>query len=94
MSKPDEIKEQPWFEWMEDALRAMYEDSPTSIMLAARLKSGDTMTAYYNAGPEDIAAMLSHVNGDSIIHIIEVNAAYIKDILDNAGEEDVDDVDS
>ena len=88
MSKPDEIKEQPWFEWMEDALRAMYEDSPTSIMLAARLKSGDTMTAYYNAGPEDIAAMLSHVNGDSIIHIIEVNATYIKDILDKADEDE------
>ena len=92
MSKqPDHIEEQPWFHWMEGAVRTMYDDSPTSILLAARLGSGDTMTAYYRTDMEDIAAMLAHVGVDMLMDVIEHNAPIIKDILEET--EDIEEGD-
>ena len=92
MSKqPDHIEEQPWFHWMEGAVRTMYDDSPTSILLAARLGSGDTMTAYYRTDMEGIAAMLAHIRGDMVLDFIAANADVIKDILEDT--EDIEEGD-
>ena len=91
MTTPDNIETRAWFHWMEGALRAMYARDPQSILFAARLDGGDTMTAYYRADMEDVAAMLAHIRGDMILDFIEANADVIRDILEDA--EDIEEGD-
>lgn len=81
------IDSRPWFDWMEDAVKTMYEDEPECIVLAARMKNGDTITAHYAAGAEDLARFCCHIYADVIMKIIEDNAEHIREILDG-GEDD------
>ena len=83
------IEEKPWFEWMEGAVKAMYDLDPNCMMFAARLKDGSTLTAYYKALSEDKAVMVHHVQNDIMHDFIRANADIINDYLGEAeGAED------
>lgn len=68
---------------MEKAVAEMYEGDVDSMALVARLKDGDTLTAYYEASNEDKAAMIYHMLADMVMDVIKVNANILKELLED-----------
>lgn len=82
------IEKKPWFDWMEEALKTLYEFDPSSMLFAARLSDGTTLTAYYEADSEDKAVMMHHIQNDMIHDFIRANADVIKKYLEDGVDDE------
>lgn len=75
-------------EWLEATVRTMFEEDTESIVVAARLKGGYTMTAYYHADAERKAVFAHHINSDAMMDVVTSNIDMIRDALDRLEDDD------
>lgn len=81
----NDITEQPYSEWLEDALHDLVELRPVTIGIALILPDGSTATRYYNADSRDLTIMRESFQLDWLSRVLEANADKIKELLN--GEE-------
>lgn len=82
-----QIDDTEFTEWLEDAVRTIYEKKPTTAGFVAKMEDGETVTAYFNADPEDKASFAWHFQSEAMLDIIETNAAMIRRWLEDAEDD-------
>lgn len=85
----DEIKESPYSEFLENALRYIYEHNPDSVTVVAEGADGNpnlTMTSYYQSHASNKLNAIMNILTDYIMEIIGNNRDYVREIL--LGEDD------
>ena len=82
------IEQKPWFEFMDNVLKGLLQHEVCSMAVVARVGTGETLTAYFDADPEDKAVMCHHVQTDILMDTLAANADLIKEMLEHGdGEE-------
>lgn len=82
----NDIKTQPYSQWLEACLRILVDLQPASIGIVTIMPDGSTGTNYWNADNRDRLIMCEAIQIDSLSELIRVNAEELRDIL--LGEED------
>lgn len=77
------MESKPWFDWMETVVKTLYDLDLDSMMIAAKVKDGSVLTAYYNADASDKALMVHNVQADIVLDLIQSNAGAIKEMLED-----------
>ena len=72
----------PYAEWLEEAIKTIFEQNPDRIAICATLPDGDTLTAYYNCCAEDKAIFSYHINSDAMLDVVLTNIGLIKEEVD------------
>lgn len=88
----DEIKNSEYSEFLESAIRYIYEHKPDSVTIVVEGADGDpglTMTSYYQSGARNKLNAIMNVLTDYILEIIGNNRDYVREIL--MGEESEED---
>lgn len=87
----EKLKDMEFAQWLEDVIRSMFELNPDKMCFVAHTPAGETMTAYFNANAEDMAAFAHHINSDVIMEIVTKNAGMILDAAADPGYDENDD---
>lgn len=77
------IEKEEYAEFLEDAVKTLFNIKPVQIALVARTEQGNTLTAYYHCDAEDKAIMAHHIQSDVVMDIIENNAETVKEMLES-----------
>ena len=89
--RSEDVTKLPYAPWLENAIKVLSEHSVKSACIVANIESGDTLTGYWKANARDKAIFASNIQSDIVIDTIYGNASLIRQILEDAGdEEDVD----
>lgn len=83
---PD-IKAQPYAEWLEASLRQLVDLHPRSIGIITIMPDGTTGTHYYNYDLRDLTIMREAIMIDYLADLVEVNAGYLRKLLEGGDEE-------
>ena len=76
-------KELPYTEWLEEAVKTIFEQNPDRISVCAKLRDGCTLTAYYQCDAEDKAVFANHITADAMLDIVLNNIGTVKEALDD-----------
>ena len=87
-----DITQQPYAEWLENALHDLVELQPKSIGIITIMPDGSTGTHYWDADNRDRLIMIEAITIDYLDALIRVNAEYFREML-MGDEEDDDDED-
>lgn len=80
---PDITKEN-YAEWLEDALKHLFEYKPTSIAIAAvNDDDGTSATTYYNCDAGMLAYIAGVIQQDGLFMRIENNTDWLKELLED-----------
>jgi hypothetical protein len=77
-----DITEQPYSEWLEEALHDLVDLQPVSIGFVMILPDGATATKYYNADTRDITIFREAFGIDHLSMVFEANIDNIKRLLE------------
>ena len=84
-----DIKNEPWAGFMERLSKELIEYGAEEAMCITRNKSEDRVTSnFFNCDFEKRWILLGHLIADYVVEIIEVNAEYIKKILEGDCEDE------
>ena len=84
----DEINESHYSEFLEQALRYIYEHKPKAITLVAESHGDEgVMTAYSHAEPQNKMTAIQMILTDFIMETIVNNREYLRALLDQSGDE-------
>ena len=82
------VKDLPYAEFLEEAIRSLAEHKAEKIVICAALEDGNYLTGYYgDCGPVDKAVMAHHINSDAMMDVIYANAQSIIQAAEE-GEDD------
>lgn len=77
----NDIKAQPYSQWLEECLRILVDLQPASIGIVTIMPDGSTGTNYWNADNRDRLIMCESIQLDSITELIRVNAQELRELL-------------
>lgn len=83
-----DIEKLPYAKWLEETIRDLVESQPECICVAAIMPDKSVGTAYYECSVQDKAILAHNIQVDITMDVIEANIGEIKQMLDQAGEED------
>ena len=72
-------------EWLEGAVRTIFETKPVSIALCATLPDGNVLTSYYHCTVQDKAIFAHNINADAMMDTVRINIGMIKEALEEDG---------
>lgn len=80
-----ELSEQPWAEFADRLAKELIEHGATEAAIVTRNEDEDRIvTNYYNCNFEKRCVLIGHLLNDLVCEIIEVNAGFIREILENS----------
>ena len=85
-----DLDEVEFAEWLEEAIPALCRMPVKCIGMVALLKEGGVATNYWNAGTDQIAAMGYRMMEDGILSTLRQNGRELKEIIDQAGQDEDD----
>ena len=87
-----DVTETPYAAFLESSIKTILAVKPdTMALVAVRKSDGVNLTAYYNAGTQDIPTFIGSLLGDFVMDTIEANAEEIRNMVMDAGNDGVDD---
>ena len=86
----NDIREMPYAEWLEGALRRISVMSMRTLILIGITEDGDTYNDYYNATMGDKLMIAGLIQQDAMLDTLEANG-HIKSMDDEEDEDEEDD---
>ena len=86
----NDIREMPYAEWLEGALRRISVMPMRTLILIGITEDGDTYNDYYNATMGDKLMIAGLIQQDAMLDTLEANG-YIKSMDDEEDEDEEDD---
>ncbi len=83
----NDIKAQPYSEWLEEALHDLVDLAPQTIGLVMILPDGSTATKYFNADARDLTLFCDAFRLDWLSKVFEANIENIKRLLEEEEDE-------
>ena len=83
----NDIREMPYAEWLEGALRRISVMPMRTLILIGITEDGDTYSDYYNATMGDKLMIAGMIQQDAMLDTLEANG-YIKSMDDDDEEDD------
>lgn len=89
--RSEDVTKLPYAPWLENAIKVLSQHDVKSACIVASIEGGDALTGYWKANARDKAIFASNIQSDIVIDTIQSNASLIRQMLEDAGdEEDVD----
>lgn len=82
------LQNSPYSQWLEGAVKTIFEGKPVSIGLVAHMENDEVLTAYYKANMTEKAIFAAHINEDITLEIIKNNAGLIFDWMQDIANGD------
>lgn len=84
----DDIRNLPWCQFMEDALKGLVEFNPERIAIVAVSVDGSSATFWNECSPLELFGMAGALYADAMWMQIEHNGNQLKEIIDNVEDEE------
>lgn len=82
-----DIKSLPYAGWLEDMIKSLAETEPENIAMAAKLRDGTVLTAYYMADMTDKVILAENIRMDAVFEMAKANARAIVEAAEEDEEE-------
>ncbi len=86
----NDIREMPYAEWLEGALRRISAMPMRTLILIGITEDGDTYNDYYNATMGDKLMIAGMIQQDAMLDTLEANG-YVKSMDDDNDDDEEDD---
>ena len=83
-----DVSKLPYAAWLEDTIQKLVESQPQHICIAAILPDDTVGTAYRMCDARDKSILAHNIQVDITMDIIEANIGEIKQMLDQAEEQE------
>lgn len=83
-----DIENAPFSEWLESAVRDLYDLEPTCIAMGMRDAEGQVYTSYWQMDANDMACVIDALQNEATLNFIKANKDEILSILNGEGDED------
>lgn len=87
MNNTNDIREMPYAEWLEGALRRISAMPMRTLILIGITEDGDTYNDYYNAAMGDKLMIAGLIQQDAMLDTLEANG-YVKSMDDDEEDDD------
>lgn len=84
----NDITETDYAEWLEEALRSLYQMEPVSIAIVLKDPEGNIGTTYFNCSVSDKTSMAAVIEQDSMFERLIINKEFLKQLIYRVEDEE------